>query len=289
MKCGSNPSIRFTRKNANQNERLMVQNWWAEITKLYGTYIDYYTYDYATSAHDFFYGEHTLAPFGGPTPMIVIPQINNDALLLSKFGIRTDSDATFIIPIKTFREVFGSNDAEPKAGDLIRMTEFGWDRPGGVNDINELLEPCSGCNCSSPIKTLCKNTTATQSISCGQDQSIYSEYDDAEVFGTLIRGAPVYEITERRDENVPMGINMLQGHYVWIIHARHFDYSYQPNAPRTPGSDQVSDETIYGKLSGGSDFPENTKTYADNLDQDSKKIWDYTAHPGNDSSVYGGY
>ena len=83
MKCGANGTgYRFTNKAVNENERRLIQNYWIEMTQLYGTYTDFYTYDYSTSAHDFFYGEHPLAPFSGPTPMVMLAQFNNDSLLL---------------------------------------------------------------------------------------------------------------------------------------------------------------------------------------------------------------
>lgn len=297
MKCGIgngiNTGLRFNRKSANENERRMFQSWWNELNQLYGTYIDYYTYEYSLSAHDFFYGEHPLAPFKGPSPMLMLGQFNNDSLLLAKFGIRTDADVTFIVPILAFRAAFNSNTAEPKAGDLIRMTELGWDRPGGMDDMNMLVSEtttCSGLAANDPLKQLCEDGIVSSPVyDCKTDTNFYSAYNDPDTFKQLMRGAEVYEITERRDQNLTMNYNMLQGHYVWIIHAKRFDYSYQPDAPREPGHDQVSDETLYGKLSGGTDFPENNKKYDQNIDDISKRIWDYTKRPGSNDSVYGNY
>lgn len=293
MKCGSgqNIGLRLNRKSANENERRLFMNWWKEATRMYGTYIDYYTYDYTTSAHDFFYGEQPLAPFSGPTGMLMLAQMNNDSLLLSKFGIRTDADATFIIPIQSFRESFGNNAAEPKSGDLIRLTELGLDRPGGMMDINttSVSGSLTGCNqIANPLDGVCNNIPADSAINCFTDTLAYSGYDDPSTFNNLIRGAPVFEITERRDENLTMQINQLGGHYIWILHAKRFDYSYQPNAPREPGSDQVSDETLYGKLSGGTNYPEKDKTYTDNTDDAAENNWSYIKR-GNNTNVYGGY
>lgn len=89
MKCGAgqNAGLRFNRKATNENERRLFMNWWKEVTRLYGSYVDYYTYDYSLTAHDFFYGEQPLAPFSGPTGMVILSQLNNDSLLLSKFGL----------------------------------------------------------------------------------------------------------------------------------------------------------------------------------------------------------
>ena len=44
MKCGDTPNVRFTRKSQNTNERKIFQNYWKEITQLYGTYIDYFEF-----------------------------------------------------------------------------------------------------------------------------------------------------------------------------------------------------------------------------------------------------
>lgn len=299
MRCGINSTgglnsgVRFGRKSTNENERKLFQSWWNELNQLYGTYIDYYTYDYSLSAHDFFYGEHPLAPFSGPKPLIMMAQFNNDSLLLSKFGIRTDADVTFIVPILTFRAAFNSNAAEPKAGDLICLTELGWDRPGSMDDLNLLVSEtstCSGWAANDPLSRLCSDgVVSVSALDCKTDTTYYSAYHDIETFERLTRGAPIYEITERRDENLTMNYNMLQGHYVWILHAKRFDYSYQPNAPREPGHDQVSDETLYGKLSGGSNFAEKEKKYDQNVEDESKRIWDYANRTGSNSSVYGNY
>lgn len=297
MKCGTgdlNTGVRLTRKTQNENERKLIQSWWKELTRMYGTYIDYYTYDYSLTAQDFFYGEHTLAPYTGPKGMLMLSQFNNDSLLLSKFGIRTDADATFIVPIQTFRESYGSNAAEPKSGDLIRMTELGWDRPGGMDDLNTISVSGALTGCDqivNPLDQLCRDgiVDTTGPVDCNTDTNAYSGYNDQVTFEQLVRGAPIFEITERRDENLTMQYNLLQGHYVWILHAKRFDYSYQPNAPREPGMDQVSDETLYGKLSGGTDYPEAPKKYEDNIEDTADQNWDYSRTPNSNSNVYGGY
>lgn len=296
MKCGNdkNSGLRFVRKSANENERRMFQSWWQELNQLYGTYVDYYIYDYSLSAQDSFYGEHPLAPFKAPKPMVVMAQFNNDSLLLSKFGIRTDADVTFIVPILDFRIAYNDNLAEPKAGDLIRLTELGWDRPGGIDDLNTITTPICSCedkDDQDPLKKLCEDgiVNPITDIDCTTDSTYYSAYDDPVTFDSLRRGAPIYEITERRDENLTMNYNMLQGHYVWILHAKRFDYAYQPNAPREPGHDQISDETRYGKLSGGTDFPERDKQYPGSVEEDSDNIWDYDRRDGSEDSVYGNY
>lgn len=300
MKCGepgsTSSGARYLRKETNENERRLYENYWQELTNMYGTYIDFWVYEYSLSAHDFFYGEHPLAPFTGPVGMNMLVQFQNDSLLLSKFGIMNDADATFIVPIKEYRERMGAN-AEPKAGDLIQMTELGWDRPGGMDDLN-LIYTSSGLAITScdqimnPLDLVCSDLfsdATTAVVNCSSDSIYYSTYQDLSTFDTLLRGAPVFEITERRDQDLTMHYNILLGHYVWILHAKRFDYSYQPNAPREPRNDQVSDETLYGKLTGGTNYPEEPKRYDQNTTDESNKEWDYSKRPGNRPDVYGGY
>jgi hypothetical protein len=60
----------------------------------------------------------------------MLTDITNDSLMLSKFGIMADCDMTAVVHISSFYEKFGCG-FEPKSGDLIRLTEYGADRPGG--------------------------------------------------------------------------------------------------------------------------------------------------------------
>jgi hypothetical protein len=302
-KCGTNAAasqgaVRYLRKTTNAGERALYSNYWKEQINLYGTFVDYFPYNYRLSAHDFIYGEQPTAEFAPSKGMVMLAEFHNDSLMLAKFGIQTDADVTFIIHIQSFREVWGPT-AEPKAGDVIRMTELGWDRPGGVSDPNTVTEAITSCEqllsgVNSPLDNTCRQAAVAAGVSAADcsyftDSRLYTAYDDGEVFDKLLRGAPTYEITERRDENMTMQYNQLQGHYVWIIHAKRFDYSYQPNAPREPGSDQVGDDTMYGKLSGGTLYPENPRKYPQNIEDESNKEWDYKKESGDDPSVYGDY
>jgi hypothetical protein len=63
--------------------------------------------------------------------MIMLTNITNDSIMLSKFGIMADCDMTAVVHISSFSESLGPG-REPKAGDLIEMHEFGGfgDRPG---------------------------------------------------------------------------------------------------------------------------------------------------------------
>lgn len=291
MKCANaNSNLNFIRKTYTENERRLIQSYWNELVSLYGTYTDYYVYEYQLSAHDFFYGEQPLAPFAQPKGMRILAQIANESLLLSKFGIQTNSDATFVIPIDLFRNIFGGS-AEPKSHDLIRMTELGLDRPGGLLNPHTSALPVTSCQdiMPNPLEQLCEDGIVEMPYNCVTDNILTTAYDSTAVFDSLIRGAPIYEITEIRDEDLSQTFNILQGHYVWIIHAKRFDYSYEPDAPREPGSHQVSDEDKYGKLPEGTKWEEYPKKYPQHITDESNKEWDYSKHDDNDTSFYGEY
>lgn len=281
MKCNGNKP-RFVNKNTNANERKLVAQWWEEACQLYGTSISYFTHGYTLSTHDFLYGENPTAAFSMPVEMIALAQMNNDSLLLSKFGIQTDSELTIVIPISQFAEYMRNPRAEPKSGDLIRLDEVGWDRPGGGGYPNSYpdtqitgLSSIDFCTMDNPDA----NKSLTNGFLSGGGYNPIADW---------IRGPNVYEITERRDSNIPGQINPLMAHIVWYIKCKRFDYSYEPNAPRESGSDQVSDSTFFGKLSGGTETSEPAKKYPQNAEDESKKSWDYPAH-GNKDNVYGDY
>jgi hypothetical protein len=147
--------VRYLNKNINDNERGLVSGYWREQIEHYGAEVTYYTHGYTLSTHYYLYGEDTTSTFISAGPMVMLTDITNDAIMLSKFGIMADCDMTCIIHIDSFKEIFGTY-REPKTGDLIEMAEYGGfgDRPGG-------------------------------------------------------RGAPVYEITERDDQNLQFNANQL--------------------------------------------------------------------------------
>jgi len=124
--------VRYLNKGITSNERENFSGWWKEQIEHYGTEITYYTNGYGLSSHNFLYGEDPTSTFLSAGPVVMITDITNDAIMLSKFGIMADCDMTCIVHISSFQEVFGTY-REPKAGDLIEMKEYGGagDRPGG--------------------------------------------------------------------------------------------------------------------------------------------------------------
>lgn len=211
-------SVRYLNKNNNANERENYSKWWKEQIEHYGTSVTYFTHGYTLTSHNFLYGEDPTSVFSEQADLIMLTDITNDALMLSKFGIMADCDMTAVVHISSFYEQFGCG-MEPKAGDLIQLTEYGADRPGG-------------------------------------------------------RSAPIYEITERDDEYLPM-TNSLIGHYVWYLKCKRYEYSYEPGVETGPNNKQLNDTGDYGRLAGGANSEELFQPYPDSVQNSSKCIYDY--------------
>lgn len=126
----ANNKVRYLDKSITAQERENFSVWWKEQIEMYGTRVDYYTHGYTLSSHDYLYGEDPTSTFQKTSDVIMLTDITNDALMLSKFGIMADCDMTAVAHISSFYEAFGPG-FEPKAGDLIKLTEFGADRVGG--------------------------------------------------------------------------------------------------------------------------------------------------------------
>lgn len=120
-------SLRFLNKQENQNERDNFNVWWKEQIEINGQEVDYYTNSTVLSAANPLYNEDPGAGFALPKKLIVMFVLNNDAYLLSKFGIVADADLNGVIHYEHFVETFGLL-TEPKPGDLMKLTEFGADR-----------------------------------------------------------------------------------------------------------------------------------------------------------------
>ncbi len=219
--------LRYLDVNNTYYERFIFNNWWKEQISQYGQKINYYINKYSLSAHDYFYGEQPLAGFATPVPMVFAIILNNDSIILSKFGLQGTADLTAIIAIDTFTTTLTSSSLsgiatiytyEPKAGDLIEMSEYGTTRPNG-------------------------------------------------------RSGQIYEITERVDQKGGAN-NQLLGHYVWMIQAKRYDYTYEPAAPREAKMDQVYDNKADGLLNNLPKILE-TKQYTQFVDKDSANIFDY--------------
>jgi len=105
------------------------------------------------------------------------------------------------------------------------------------------------------------------------------------------RDGKMFEITERVDEDNSQ-INPLMGHYVWMLKAKRFDYSFEPNIQFEKGSNQVQDTPKYGTLSAAfttlpGSFVQRTSSYPGDANTTSKdRVFNMDV---NETLEYGGY
>ena len=219
-----NPCIRFTDKTNNQNERILYANYWQEQLSLYGQQVQYYVNTFNTLSADMLYGEQPTQQFAPPLPILLGINLNENALMLSKYGLLSEDEVTAFVSYNSFYTTFGSG-TEPKSGDVFQMSEYGSDRVNG-------------------------------------------------------RNGNFYEITERLDQDIAQ-INPLAGHYVWLIKAKRFEWSFEPGLSGEAVNQQVFDDTQNPAASGAQ------KPYNYSADIASKAVFDYSLTDYSD--VYGGY
>lgn len=101
------------------------------------------------------------------------------------------------------------------------------------------------------------------------------------------RGAPVYEITERDDQNLQFNANQLMGHYIWVMKCKRWEYSSEPGAPKEPLNVQFNDDGDYGRMPGGENPEELVEPYEQSNDKAAECILDQA---GDDKTeIYGYY
>jgi hypothetical protein len=220
-----NSCVRFTNKDNTSNERSLYSNYWREQLNLFGSKVNYYVNNFTLLSADNLYGEQPTQKYSPPQAIILGINLNENALMLSKYGLMSDDEITAFLHISSFQATFGYS-SEPKSGDVFSMVEYGSDRPGG-------------------------------------------------------RSGNYYEITQRLDQDIAQ-INALAGHYVWLLKAKRFEYSFEPGLSGETVNQQVYDDTLAAGVSGA------IKNYSYDVDVAGKQIFDYSA-TSNYDGVYGGY
>jgi len=219
-----NECFSFVDKTNNSGDIQLQNNYWLEQINLYGQKVGYIVNNFSLLSSDYIYGEDPTRKYSSPVTVKMLIDLNENALMLSKYGLQSDDEVTAYIHISSFYESFGPG-TEPKSGDLFQLTEYGRDRPNG-------------------------------------------------------RNGKIFEITERLDEEVAR-INPLGGHYVWLLKAKRFEYSFEPGVSGENVNQQVFDDMKNTAVSGAD------KPYTANVTDSSKKIFDYSKT--DYGSVYGGY
>jgi hypothetical protein len=150
-------NLRYLDITTNAYEIQLFNNWWNEQISQYGMLVYYYVNNYTLSGHDFFYGEQPLAGFLPPFNLTMAITLNNDSIILSKFGLQGEADITGVISIDTFTNALSTSSLssvtsqynfEPKAGDVIELVEYGMTRPNGrsgqIFEITERVDQKGG-------------------------------------------------------------------------------------------------------------------------------------------------
>ena len=219
-----NECFSLVNKDNNAGDILLQNNYWQEQINLYGQKVGYIVNNFSLLSADYVYGEQPTQQYSPPVVVKMLIDLNENALMLSKYGLQSDDEVTAYIHISSFYLAFGPG-AEPKSGDLFQLIEYGSDRPGG-------------------------------------------------------RNGKIFEITERLDEEVAR-INPLGGHYVWLLKAKRFEYSFEPGLSGEAVNQQVFDDAKNPAVSGAD------KPYNFNITDSSKTIFDYSKT--DYGGVYGGY
>ena len=110
-----------------RKDRDRIQKYWDDLTRQYGMNVKYWANGYDLDEHDSLYGEHPTSMFIGPKELRALVNIENQNVILSKFGMMTDTDIEFYIPIPAFKAVWGGR--IPNRGDLIQVLDEACDRP----------------------------------------------------------------------------------------------------------------------------------------------------------------
>lgn len=125
-----NDCFRFTDKQSLGSEITIYSNYWQEQLQLYGQKVNYYVNTTTTLCADMLYGEQPTAVYAPPLSLIMGINLNENAILLSKYGINSDDEITAFVAISSFYATFGVG-KEPKSGDVFSLVEYGSDRVGG--------------------------------------------------------------------------------------------------------------------------------------------------------------
>lgn len=103
------------------------------------------------------------------------------------------------------------------------------------------------------------------------------------------RGAPVYEITERDDQNLQFNANALMGHYIWVMKCKRWEYSSEPGAPQEALNVQFNDDSPGGRMPGGENPEELVTPYEQTNDKAAECIFNQDLLPNQEKTEPYGY
>jgi hypothetical protein len=284
----------------NRGSHLLADGWWKDLINRYGMTVELYPIDIDTSGRHHHYEE--VFEFEQSKKIRMMLDLPSEAWMFSKFGLNTDADLTAIVHVGTWAQIFGSELVnEPKVGDIIRVYNTGWPEEElenskalaccGLAGITDILNSnlCTTCQLAAAANNLMD--TLPLSATCGEFQSALADStlvvpsvsgmnpNDPSIWR---RWPQLYQVTEKRYQDPELGVNFLNGHYVWVLKAKRFNYSFEEGAPQeNPFAD---DNTPGGIVNDNIDRNENSnETISDDL-------FDYDDNgSGANDSPYGNY
>lgn len=284
--------FRYNDKCVNENEQFLFSSFWMEQLQTYGTKVTYYVNAYNVLSADNIYGEHPTKRFAPGRQLILAVELSENAYTLSKFGFQSDDEITAFVHISTFYDTFWDIGTELLATETPTVSTG--PNPciaeGGtvtVTDYNEI-------NTENSFSMRSENpsifeTQYNQVQPKAGDVFVMTEYGKGRPGG---RSGLQFEVTEVLDQDIGR-INQLGGHYVWMLKAKRFDFSFEPGLSAEAKSDQVYDDAKNGILPGGVQDPSPAKKYdeqypLESIDQvSSTKVFNMSAN--DNTSVYGDY
>jgi hypothetical protein len=259
-----------------QAEQLIYDASFKDLINNFGIPVEYYINTFNLSAADTLYGEHPTAIFYGPVTIMMYVELTENAIKLSKYGFASDDELTGYIHIQTFFDTIsgGGFFIQVSTGELIEYNEyFSLVQAGSGNDLISFNLQELYLNNGQSVEPKSGDLIQVSPLGCDRPNG---------------RGAKVFEITERTDQDIAK-LNPLLGHYVYRLKAKRYEHSFEPGAPTEPQNQQVYDNTFAGKLSSNIPYEVKSeeKLYPGNVDQESKvKVLDMSV---NSTDIYGDY
>lgn len=117
-------------------EQVSYNIWLKELVGLYGMDIKYYPNKFSLTEMNSIFGDDMISGFDTQTTFKAFIEINSNANVLARFGIKVDAEVGVAIPFDTW-DIYFPN-AEPKAGDIFVIVNTGCGRKG--NRTAEVFE-----------------------------------------------------------------------------------------------------------------------------------------------------
>lgn len=132
----------FNNDGNQSNDNALIESEYNDMINNYGIIIDYYVNNYdKDGSADNITGTDLTKKYNYPVQLKMYVKYNPGAVSLAKFGYISADELEAIILIKTFTETMSGLKAyseygqpcAPKAGDIIKLTNFGKTRPIGMD------------------------------------------------------------------------------------------------------------------------------------------------------------